>query len=129
MAELDLIRKEIGRCEPGHAVVTKAGKLDAQYIFHAVGPIYRGGNEGEAETLASCYRECLRLAAERELKTIAFPAISTGIYGYPMDEAAAIAIREIREFLGEPSSIEEVRMVLFGKESLRAFEDALAAAA
>lgn len=128
MAELDAIRQKTGGCEPGHAVVTKAGKLDAQYIFHAVGPVYRGGHEGEAETLASCYRECLMLAAERGLKTIAFPAISTGIYGYPMDEAARIAVREIRGFLERESSIEEVRMVLFGKESLRTFQDALSAA-
>lgn len=127
MDELREIRKKIGRCETGHAVVTGAGRLEARYIFHAVGPVYRGGREGEAEALASCYRECLRLAAERELKTIAFPAISTGIYGYPMDEAAAIAVREIRDFLGQPSSIEEVRVVLFGQEALRIFQDALAA--
>jgi O-acetyl-ADP-ribose deacetylase (regulator of RNase III) len=126
MEELSEIRKKIGRCETGHAVVTKAGRLAASYIFHAVGPIYRGGSEGEAELLASCYRECLRLAAERDLKTIAFPAISTGIYGYPVDEAAAIAVREIRAFLDRPGSVEEVRVVLFGPQSFRAFETALA---
>ena len=125
MAELDVIRKKTGGCKPGHAVVTKAGRLDAQYIFHAVGPVYRGGHEGEAETLASCYRECLRLAAERGLKSIAFPAISTGAYGYPMAEAARIAMREIREFLDRPDSIEEVRVVLFGQEALRTFQSAL----
>lgn len=126
MAELDGIRARIGKCEPGEAVVTKAGKLKAQYIFHAVGPIYRGGDEGESDELASCYRECLQLAAERSLKSIAFPAISTGIYGYPVDEAAAIAIRETRHFLSQPSSVAEVRMVLLGEESLQAFERALA---
>ena len=117
--------KEVGKCEPGEAVVTKAGRLQAQYIFHTVGPVYRGGEEGEADELASCYRECLQLAAERDLKTIAFPAISTGAYGYPMDEAAEIAVREIRGFLDQPSSVEEVRVVLFGEESLRTFETAL----
>lgn len=126
MAELDEIRKKIGRCRTGHAVVTKAGRLSASYIFHAVGPVYRGGSEGEPEQLASCYRECLRLAAERDLKTIAFPAISTGIYGYPIDEAAAIAIREIRTFLDQPGPVTEVRIVLFGQAALRAFEAALA---
>ncbi len=126
MAELDRIRAKIGQCATGEAVVTNAGKLKARYIFHAVGPVYRGGEEGEADELASCYRECLQLAAERDLKTIAFPAISTGVYGYPMDEAAEIAVREIRSFLNQPSSVEEVRVVLFGDETLNAFERALA---
>ncbi len=125
MAELDGIREKIGHCETGHAVVTKAGKLHAQYIFHAVGPVYRGGEHGEAEALASCHRECLQLAAERGLKSIAFPAISTGIYGYPLAQAAEIALREIRAFLDRPGSVEEVRVVLFGQESLQAFEAAL----
>jgi O-acetyl-ADP-ribose deacetylase (regulator of RNase III) len=125
MKELDEIRKKLGRCEPGNAVVTGAGKLRASYIFHAVGPVYRGGGEGEAETLASCYRVCLRMAAERELKSVAFPAISTGIYGYPLDEAASIAIQEISKFLKEASSVEEVRMVLFGQEAFDAFQNAL----
>jgi O-acetyl-ADP-ribose deacetylase (regulator of RNase III) len=125
MTELDGIRRKVGKCEPGEAVVTKAGRLKAQYIFHTVGPVYRGGEEGEADVLASCYRECLQLAAERDLKTIAFPAISTGAYGYPMAEAAEIAVREIRGFLDQPSSVEEVRVVLFGEESLRTFKHAL----
>ncbi|HTA41632.1 MAG TPA: O-acetyl-ADP-ribose deacetylase [Bryobacteraceae bacterium] len=126
MQELDGIRAKTGGCSTGDAVVTKAGQLKAGYIFHAVGPRYRGGAKGEADELASCYRKCLQLAAERDLKTVAFPAISTGIYGYPMGEAAEIAIREIRAFLEQPSSLEEVSMVLFGKDSLRAFERALA---
>ncbi len=126
MDELAEIRKKIGRCETGHAVVTKAGRLSATYIFHAVGPVYRGGAEGEPSLLASCYRECLGLAAERDLKTIAFPAISTGVYGYPVDEAAAIAIREIRAFLNQPSSLAEVLIMLFGQAALRSFETALA---
>lgn len=125
MAELDGIRGKIGHCETGHAVVTKAGRLNAQYIFHAVGPVYRGGKAGEADALASCYRECLQLAAERGLKSIAFPAISTGIYGYPLGEAAGIAVREIRGFLDRPGTIEEVLVVLFDREAFRAFEDAL----
>lgn len=126
MQELDGIRAKTGGCATGDAVATFAGRLKAQFIFHAVGPVYRDGKHGEPAGLASCYRKCLQLAAERALKTIAFPAISTGIYGYPLGEAAEIAIGEIRKFLEEPSSIEEVRVVLFGKESLRAFERALA---
>jgi O-acetyl-ADP-ribose deacetylase (regulator of RNase III) len=125
MRELDGIRARIGRCEPGKAVATGAGKLDAKYIFHAVGPVYRDGAHGEPEQLASCYRECLGMAAERDLKTIAFAAISTGVYGYPMDEAATIAIREIAAFVRHQSSVEEVRMVLFNEGALRAFEHAL----
>lgn len=125
MAELDQIRAEIGNCPAGKAVVTKAGRLRAQYIFHAVGPMYRGGDKGEADKLASCYRECLRMASERELKSIAFPAISTGIYGYPMDEAAAIAFREILSFLERPSSVERVSIVLFGSEAYGTFRRAL----
>jgi O-acetyl-ADP-ribose deacetylase len=122
MAELDAIRAKIGHCPTGQAVATKAGKLRALYIFHAVGPVYRGGGEGEAEQLASCYRECLRMATERDLQSIAFPAISTGIYGYPMEEAARIAVREIWEFLERPGPVKEVRVVLFDEEALRAFE-------
>lgn len=125
MTELDGIRSRMGKCAPGEAVVTKAGRLKAQFIFHTVGPVYRGGEEGEPDELASCYRECLQLAAERDLKTIAFPAISTGVYGYPMDQAAEIAVREIRSFLDQPSSVQEVRVVLFGEESLRTFKHAL----
>jgi O-acetyl-ADP-ribose deacetylase (regulator of RNase III) len=122
MAELDGIRAKIGHCPTGQAVATKAGKLRASYIFHAVGPVYRGGGEGEAEQLASCYRNCLRMAAERDLKSIAFPAISTGIYGYPLEEAARIAVGEIRAFLEQPGPVNEVRVVLFGKEAMEAFE-------
>jgi len=107
------------------AVVTGAGNLKARYIMHAVGPIYRGGSKGEAETLASCYKVCLKLAADRGLKSIAFPAISAGIYGYPLAEAAAIAVREIESFLKQPSSIEKVRMVLYGAEAFNAFKAAL----
>jgi len=125
MQELDVIRARIGRCETGKAVATGAGKLLAQYIFHAVGPIYRDGAHGEPEQLASCYRKCLAMAAERGLRTIAFPAISAGIYGYPVDEAASIAIREICEFLGRPSPIEDVSMVLYGDPTYRIFENAL----
>jgi O-acetyl-ADP-ribose deacetylase (regulator of RNase III) len=125
MAELDAIRAKIGHCPPGSAVATAAGRLKARYIFHAVGPVYRGGAEGEPEQLASCYKTCLAMAAERNLASIAFPAISTGIYGYPLKEAAEIALGEIRSFLEAASSVEEARMVLFGDDALREFEAVL----
>ena len=91
MQELDAIRAQIGRCPTGTAVATGAGRLPAKYVFHAVGPVYRDASRGEPELLAGCYRECLRMAEARGVRTISFPAISTGIYGYPARPAAEIA--------------------------------------
>src|SRR5438105_2158990 len=95
MRELDGIRGKIGRCETGSAVVTGAGNLPAKYVFHAVGPRYRDGQHQEPELLASCYRTCLDLAEKHGAARVSFPSISTGIYGYPMEEAAAIAVGEV----------------------------------
>lgn len=92
MSELDQIRSRIGRCATGSAVETSAGNLPARFVFHAVGPIYRDGLQNEPALLASCYQTCLRLADERELESISFPSISTGVYGYPVEEAADIAL-------------------------------------
>jgi O-acetyl-ADP-ribose deacetylase (regulator of RNase III) len=99
MRELDEIRKKIGTCPPGSAVVTGAGQLPARYVFHAVGPRYNDGQHAEAEKLASCYNTSLNLAAERDVKSISFPSISTGIYGYPLDEAAGIAVSTVAAWL------------------------------
>ena len=99
MRELDGIRRQIGRCPTGSAVATIAGRLPAQFVFHAVGPVYRDGRHGEPELLASCYRKCLEMAEERDARTVSFPAISTGVYGYPLEEAAAIALREVKVHL------------------------------
>lgn len=115
MRELDAIRAQIGRCPTGNAVVTSAGDLPAQFVFHAVGPVYRGGRQGEAELLASCYRKAFELANRRGVETLSFPAISTGVYGYPLEKAAAIAIREVKAALEEPGPVREVIFVLFGK--------------
>lgn len=116
MQELDQIRPRIGNCPTGKAVATGAGKLPAQYVFHAVGPVYRDGRHGEPGLLASCYRECLAMAEERDVRVITFPAISTGVYGYPLEDAAAIAIREVKSHLEKPQTkIEQVIFVLFGK--------------
>lgn len=116
MQELDEIRAEIGHCATGSAVATSAGKLPAKYVFHAVGPIYRSGQHGEAELLASCYSTALDMAAERDVKTISFPSISTGIYGYPLDEAAAIAVQTVAGWLRDhPGVIHAVKLVQFSE--------------
>src|SRR6266545_3555894 len=100
MAELDRIRPSIGgRCPTGSAVATAAGLLPARWVFHAVGPVYRDGRHGEPGLLASCYRACLRLAQERSVRRISFPAIGTGVYGYPMEDAARVALAEVSAHL------------------------------
>ncbi len=114
MRDLDEIRTRIGECQTGSAVVTGAGLLPAKYVFHAVGPRYRDGKHGEAEQLAACYETCLKLAAERDVKTISFPSISTGIYGYPLEEAADIAVKTVSNWLrGHPDTVRIVKLVQF----------------
>ena len=126
MRELDGIRAGIGSCPTGSAVATTAGKLPAKYVFHAVGPVYRDGRHGEPELLASCYRKCLEMAEERDAATVSFPAISTGVYGYPLEEAAAIALREVKAHLEKPEGkVKEVVFVLFGREAFDAHAGAL----
>jgi O-acetyl-ADP-ribose deacetylase len=114
MAELDEIRSQIGHCATGSAVATTAGKLPAKYVFHAVGPVYRQGGNQEAELLASCYSTALNMAAERGVKTISFPSISTGIYGYPVEEAAAIAVNTVANWLRDHTGpVHTVKLVQF----------------
>ncbi|MBI3679627.1 MAG: O-acetyl-ADP-ribose deacetylase [Acidobacteria bacterium] len=127
MAELDVIRAEQGGCPTGSAVATTAGRLPATYVFHAVGPIYSGAKR-DAEMLASCYRRCLELADERQVKRISFPSISTGVYGYPLDEAAPIAVGTVADWLANrETSVEEAIFVLFDRRTLEAYERALKA--
>jgi len=114
-----------GRCPTGHAVITGAGKLKAKFVIHAVGPRYGHDPAREAELLASAHRESIRLAVEAGCTSIAFPAISTGAYGYPLQEAASIAIRTVRSALEHAPTIRRVRFVLFDQEALRVFERAL----
>ena len=97
----------------GRAVITTAGKMPAKHVIHTVGPVYGRGEKDKAELLAACYRNSLALAAENGLKTIAFPAISTGIYGYPLDEAAQVSSQAIQQFLSSNASLQEVRLVFF----------------
>jgi O-acetyl-ADP-ribose deacetylase len=118
MRELDEIRSKSGGCPTGSAAATSAGALPAKYVFHAVGPIYSDGRHGEPELLANCYRTCLELAEARGVKTISFPAISTGVYGYPVADAAVIALETISAHLNRPESkVREVLLVLFDKNA------------
>jgi O-acetyl-ADP-ribose deacetylase (regulator of RNase III) len=122
MQELHEIRRQIGSCPAGSAVATGAGALPARWVFHAVGPIYRGGVHGEAEALASCYRTCLRMAQEREAASISFPSISTGAYGYPVAEAAQIALDVVTDFMqGSAPVPREVMFVLFDRLTYEAY--------
>jgi O-acetyl-ADP-ribose deacetylase (regulator of RNase III) len=126
MRELDTIRRQIGRCSTGSAVATGAGNLPAQFVFHAVGPVYRDGRRGEPELLACCYRKAFELAEERRVETISFPAISTGVYGYPLEEATAIALQEVKAALEKPGSpVREVIFVLFGRSAFDVYAQLL----
>ncbi|MBW3607865.1 MAG: O-acetyl-ADP-ribose deacetylase [Actinobacteria bacterium] len=119
--------RRLGGCDTGDAKVTGAGRLPVDYVIHAVGPVWHGGDRGERELLASCYRRAIELAAERGCARVAFPAISTGVYGYPLAEAAATAIAATRAALEEHPEVDEARFWLFSDDALQAFERALAA--
>ena len=116
----------IGECPTGEARITGAGRLPARYIIHAVGPIWDGGDKGEPELLANAYRASLALAEERGVRTIAFPSISTGAYGYPEAQAARIALRTVLHHLRGGSNLREVSFVLFTGDTLRTYQAALA---
>ena len=116
-----------GPCPPGDAVITGAGRLPCKKVIHTVGPVWQGGGKGEPELLSSCYRTSLLLAEAAGLKSIAFPNISTGVYGYPKDKAAAIAVEAVRKTLHETPGIERVVFVCFDDESFRLYEGRLAA--
>ncbi len=113
----------LGGCDTGDAKATGGGRLPARNVVHTVGPVWRGGGEGEPELLASCYRRSLEVAAALGCRTVAFPAISTGVYGYPLELAARVAIAAVREALAPP--VELVRFVLFSDTHLDAFRRAL----
>jgi O-acetyl-ADP-ribose deacetylase (regulator of RNase III) len=119
------IVKSMGRLPPGQAVITTAGDMPSRYVIHTVGPIWRGGGQDEARTLASCYTESLKLAQQRGIGSVSFPSISTGAYGYPLDEAARVSLETVARFLEEEDGVEEVVFVLWGKEALEAHRRAL----
>ena len=110
-------------CPTGDAKITKGYHLPARYVIHAVGPVWRGGQHGEAELLTGCYRRSLELATEHNLTSIAFPGISTGIYGYPKDKAADVAIVTVQQFLQQPTSIQTVVFVCFDSETYRLYQE------
>jgi O-acetyl-ADP-ribose deacetylase (regulator of RNase III) len=106
----------LGGCKPSEAKLTGGYGLPARFVIHTVGPIWRGGKRGEPETLANCYRNSLQLAVENVIKTIAFPAISCGAYGYPIPDAAQIALKTVRDFLATEDSIDKVTFILWGAD-------------
>jgi O-acetyl-ADP-ribose deacetylase len=124
-AELLAECRTLGGCEPGKAKITRGYRLPARSVIHTVGPIWRGGKHGEPETLADCYLNSLQLAVENGIKTIAFPAISCGAYGYPVEEAAQIAAKTTREFLANADRLEKVIFVLWGEEIYDAYRQLL----
>ena len=119
------IRRRRGPLPPGEAVLTTGGELPARHVIHTVGPIWAGGSAGEAETLARCYRNSLAAAAARGLRSVAFPSISTGAYGYPVRQAAAVALRAVSEALPDSAPVALVRFVLFSDGDLEVYREAL----
>jgi O-acetyl-ADP-ribose deacetylase (regulator of RNase III) len=117
--------EKLGGCETGDAKITKGYNLPAKYVIHTVGPIWRGGKNSEKELLSSCYRKSLELASKHGVKTIAFPNISTGVYGYPLQEAAEVALNEVNAYLVEHPEIEKVIFVAFSKANFDIYEKKL----
>jgi O-acetyl-ADP-ribose deacetylase (regulator of RNase III) len=124
LTECRQIAAKIGRLPAGQAVITTGGRLPAKYVVHTVGPIYRDGTHNEPETLASCHRESIRVADEHGLTSLAFPAISTGAFGYPVNEAAPVAISATIEALASAKNVTKCRFVLFDVSTVRAYERA-----
>jgi O-acetyl-ADP-ribose deacetylase (regulator of RNase III) len=112
-------------CETGHAKITKGYRLFAKSVIHTVGPVWQGGTHGEEALLARCYRSCFQLAREHDIRSLAFPSISTGAYGFPIDRAASIAVKETAEGLKQNSGLEKVRLVCFGNRAYEVYTRAL----
>lgn len=117
--------RRLGGCPPGEARITSGGRLEARYVIHAVGPVYYGGQAGEAETLADAYRHSLELASQHGLHSVAFPSISTGAYGYPVERAAPVALNTVIEYMRQHPEIELVRFVLFDTPTYAVYERVL----
>jgi len=124
-AELLAECRTLGGCRPGEAKITRGYDLPARFVIHTVGPVWRGGKHHEPEILVNCYRNSLQLAVENEIKTIAFPAISCGAYGYPIPEAAQVAFKTARDFLATDDSIDKVTFVLSGEDIYEAYRQLL----
>jgi len=123
--ELVAACRKIGGCPTGDARITPGFRLPARFVIHTVGPVWRGGSEGEPGLLASCYQRSLALARAHKLRSLAFPAISCGIYGYPLEDAVAIAVREVRAGIATENAFDEIVFACFGNDVLRAYESAL----
>jgi O-acetyl-ADP-ribose deacetylase (regulator of RNase III) len=124
LEECKRIIAEIGRCQTGEAVITGGGNLEARHVIHTVGPVWHGGTRGEPELLESAYKSSLAVASARGVRSISFPSISTGAYGYPVEKAAKIALDTVAEFV-KKSPFEEVRFVLFSEEDFRTYTEIL----
>ncbi len=117
--------RQLKGCPTGEAKITKGYNLSAKWVIHTVGPVWQGGDRGEDELLASCYRSCLAIAEQYQIETIAFPAISTGVYGFPVERAAQIAVIEIQQFLASNNSLQQVILVCFSQTAYNYFLKAL----
>jgi O-acetyl-ADP-ribose deacetylase len=115
----------LGGCKTGQAKLTKGYRFKARFIIHTVGPVWRGGTNGEAELLVTCYRSCLALCQQHGIRSVAFPAISCGIYGYPVRDAVVIAVSEVAKFLREGGAVDRVEFVCFSPDVLSAYENTL----
>lgn len=120
--ELLAFNRKLGGCKTGEAKISPGFKLRSKYIIHTVGPVWDGGNYNEDDLLAKCYKNSLKLAVEKKIKTIAFPAISTGVYSFPLERATKIAISEVKKFLEKNDSIEKVIFVCFDEETYNTYE-------
>ncbi len=120
--------RTLGGCATGQAKITKGYRLPAKWVIHTVGPVWRDGKHGEDELLAGCYRRCFALVEQHHIRTVAFPSISTGAYGFPMDRAARIAVRETVTFLERNASVEKVLLVCFGRNAFEIHAQAVTAA-
>lgn len=117
--------RRLNGCKTGDAKITKGYNLPADWVIHTVGPVWEDGNHGEDEQLASCYRRCLELAEQYEIRTIAFPAISTGVYRFPPERAARIAVTQVKKFLESNNSVEQVIFVCFSRQSYDCYVEAV----
>lgn len=126
-AGLELLKecRTLGGCNTGQAKITNGYNLKAKFVIHTVGPVWRDGTNGEPQLLASCYRNCLQLAVENQIQTIAFPSISTGVYGYPIMQASQIAVSEVSNFLAKNPLIKQVSFVCFSSEDLYVYKSLL----
>ncbi len=125
LQDCQAIRARQGGCKTGEAVITTGGNLPARHVIHTVGPVWGDGKREESVLLANCYRNSLRLALENGVKTVAFPSISTGIFGYPIELAAPLAIETVRDFCAQHAEIEEVTFVVFSESDERIYQDLL----